>query len=335
MQTLPKQAPRSAPIRAMRAGRDTARPVPGSEQEAFMKGIRTWSMAFTILGLACLGAVTAWARQAQTQPSSPAAPAAPAPPPVFDPSKSDEKALAIADQTMSAMGNDAWSKAHYIKFTFVVKKGETRSIVRTHYWDRFGQRSRMEGPSRDGKPVVAVVDHKTHEGQATVDGQLLFDKDAKKYVDIAYGSLINDSYWLFMSFKLKDPGVRLRYEGDLKTGSITYDKIQLSFDDGIGLTSKDKYWLYVNRANHTIERWSYVLEGQGASAAPTAWDWTDWTDVGGMKLAMRKTQPGGDVEIVLENVQVPESLPESVFTGTAAVAMDTHEAKAPSGPSGE
>jgi len=33
-------------------------------------------------------------------------------------------------------------------------------------------------------------------------------------------------------------GVRLRYEGELKAGPITYDKILVSFDEGIGFTSK-------------------------------------------------------------------------------------------------
>jgi len=298
-----------------------------------MKGIKTWGIAVAFLGFGALPALGQ-----QTQPSTPSAPAAAAPaqpaapaaPTAFDPSRSDEKAVAIADQVMQAMGFDAWAKAHYVKFTFVVKRGETRNVVRTHYWDRFGQRSRMEGPSRDGKPVVAVVDHKTREGQGTLDGQLLFDKDAKKYVDIAYGTLINDSYWLFMPFKLKDPGVRLRYEDELKAGPITYDKIQLSFDEGIGLTSKDKYWLYVNRANHMIERWSYVLEGQPANTAPTAWDWTDWNDISGMKLALRKTQQGGEVDIVLENVQVLDQMPETVFTGTGAVDL-----AAPAAPAGQ
>src|SRR5678810_365745 len=221
------------------------------------------------------------------------------------------------------MGGPAWAKTRYLKFSFVVKRGEARPVQRTHYWDKATQRSRMEGPSKDGKPVVAVVDHTTKQGQATLDGQLLFDADAKKYTDIAFGTLINDTYWLFTQFKLKDPGVRLRYEGELKAGPITYDKIQLSFDDGIGLTSKDKYWLYVNRSSHVIERWSYVLQGSPANASPTAWDWTDWTDIAGMKLATRKTQPGGEVEIVLENVRVFDTLPDAVFTSTAPVDQAT------------
>jgi hypothetical protein len=135
----------------------------------------------------------------------------------------------------------------------------------------------------------------------------------------AYENLINDTYWLFMPFKMKDPGVRLRYEGAVPENKPMYDKILLSFEDGIGLTSKDRYWLYVSRSTHLIERWSYVLQGQGQSASPTAWQWEDWTTVGGLKLSTKRTQDGGEVEIVLENVQAFDSLPEAVFTTTGPV----------------
>lgn len=297
-----------------------------------MRTKRSWSVMAMFVGLAGLAAAPAWARQAQTQPAgtqtAPAdasaqapAPAPAAPAPAFDPSKSDEKAIAIVDKVLASMGGAAYAKTPFVKFTFLVRQGETRRAARTHYWDKFGQRSRMEGSSRDGKAVVAVVDHRTRQGQATLDGQLLFGEDAAKFVDSAYKNLINDTYWLFMQFKLKDPGVRLRYEGELKAGPVTYDKVLVTFDDGIGLTSKDRYWLYVNRDTGTVERWSYVLEGQGANTTPVAWQWEDWKEIGGMKLATRKTQSGGEVDIVLENVEVFDTLPDTVFTSTAPVTQ--------------
>jgi hypothetical protein len=282
----------------------------------------------TLFALAALAALPALAApQSQTQPAAPQAPAASAPaaqpPGAFDPSKSDEKAVAIADQVIAAMGGQAaWDKLRFVKLTFAVKQGEKRLGVRTHYWDKHGRRSRMEGPTKEGKSLVAVVDHATRQGQAAVDGQLLFEADSKKYVDLAYGNLINDTYWLFMPFKMKDPGVRLRYEGGVPENKPIYDKIMLSFDDGTGLTSKDRYWLYVNRTDHMIERWSYVLQGQGQSASPTAWQWVDWTTVGGLKVSTRRTQDGGEVDIVLENVEALDTLPETVFTTTAPVGAE-------------
>lgn len=295
-----------------------------------MKRTKVLIITGTILGAGALASfVIAQQTQpagAQTQPAQPAA-AAPSAPQVveaFNPARSDEKAIAIVDEVIKASGGaDQWGKTRYMKFTFVVKQGDKRSSVRTHYWDKFEQRSRLEGSSRDGKALVALSDHKTKAGQATLDGQLLFDADAKKYTDLAYGTLINDSYWLVMQFKLKDPGVRLRHDGEVKVGPVTYDKILVSFDDGIGLTSKDRYWLYVNRDTHVVEKWSFVLTGEAAGTAPRAFAWEDYNTIGGLKLSLRKTQDGGEnpAAIVLENVQVFDTLPDSVFTSTSAVQL--------------
>lgn len=252
----------------------------------------------------------------QSQPAQPAgAPAAAKVVETFNPARSDEKAIAIADQVMKAYGADQFAKTHYIRFTWFVLEGDKRRNERTHTWDVQGQRSRLEGKTRDGKTLIATCDFASKTGQASQDGQLMFEADAKKYVDIAYSALINDSYWLLMQFKLKDPGVRLRYDGELPAGPVTYDKVQLSFDDNIGLTSKDKYWLFVNRSTHMIDRWSYVLQGTGAGVSPTAWEWKDISDVGGMKFAMKKSQAEGETSIVVENVQVLTEVPEQVFTG--------------------
>ena len=270
----------------------------------------------------------------QTQPSAtdPAAPsggaqsqpsAAPATKVVetFNPARSDEKAIAIVDQVMKAYGVDSFAKTRYLRFTWFVQDGEARRNERTHTWDIQGQRNRLEGKTRDGKQLIATVDFATKTGQASLDGQIQFEADAKRYTDIAYSTLINDSYWLLMPFKLKDPGVRLRYDGELPGGpSVVYDKIQISFDDGIGLTSKDKYWIFVNRSTHMIERWSYVLQGAGAGTSPVAWEWKETADIGGMKFALRKTQAEGETAIVMENVKVLTEVPDQVYTGVEAWA---------------
>lgn len=279
---------------------------------------------FGLIATLAAAAAPAPALASQTQPSAAPAAEPPAgeagPAAAFDPSRSDEKAIQIADQVIAAMGGArTWESTRFLKFTFLVRQGDKKLSVRTHHWDKAAQRSRMEGPTRDGKPMVAVVDHVSKQGQASVDGQLLFEADAARYVDMAYKNLINDSYWLFMPFKLKDPGVRLRYEGEVKAGPVTYDRIVVTFQDGTGLTSKDRYTLYVNRKDHMIERWSYVLEGQGASASPTAWQWVDWTTVGGLKVSTRRTQDGGEVDIVLEDVQIFDTLPDTVFTSASPV----------------
>ncbi|MGH9869738.1 MAG: hypothetical protein ACREAA_16440 [Candidatus Polarisedimenticolia bacterium] len=297
-------------------------------------------VSLVVAGAVAPGLSTWAAPQSQTAPSgapaaAPPPPAAPAPT-AFDPSKSDEKAIAVVDQVVAAMGGwPTWNNMRYVKLTFVVQQGDKRLASRVHYWDKHGRRSRMEGETREKKPIIAAVDHATKEGQVSVDGQLLFAEDAKKYLTMANDTLINDTYWLFMPFKLKDPGVRLRYEGGVPEGKPVYDKVMVSFDEGIGLTSKDRYWLYVNKQTHLIERWSYVLQGQGQSASPTAWQWEDWTTVGGLKVSTRRTQDGGEVEIKLENVQVFDTLPDTVFTSVGPVEGITTPPAAASAPSAE
>ncbi len=270
-----------------------------------MRTIRFVSVCLCFIAAAALASR---AGQAQTQP--PASDPAPA---AFDPSRSDEKAIAVADQVMTTMGQDAWKKTRYIKFTWVWQQGDKSTGI-THYWDREAHRSRMEGPSKDGRPVIAVVDLNTKEGSASIDGQPLVGAEADKYIDIAYTRQINDAYWFFMPFELESPGTRLRYEGEIKAGPVTYDKILITFDGGVKQSLGDRFWLYVNRDTHLIERWSYLMPGQGLNTSPIAWQWVDWLDVGGMKLATRRTQPGGESDIILEDPQVFESLPETVFT---------------------
>ncbi|HXO29659.1 MAG TPA: hypothetical protein VOA80_20070, partial [Thermoanaerobaculia bacterium] len=70
-----------------------------------------------------------------------AAPAAVNPPTVNPPTTgvpSDPKAVAVADATLAAMGGQAaWDGTHYLRFTFAGR--------RTHFWDKWTGRHRLEG----------------------------------------------------------------------------------------------------------------------------------------------------------------------------------------------
>ena len=60
-----------------------------------------------------------------------------------------------------------------------------------------------------------------------------------------------------------------------------------------------------------------------------AFDWADWTDVSGMKFSLRKSQPGGDVQIALDSIAVFPELPETVFTSPEPFDASTLTAAAP------
>src|SRR5262249_60726929 len=137
-------------------------------------------------------------------------PAAPADAP---PLKADPKAAAIADRVMEALGGKkAWDDMHYIRFEFGMEK-DGKFQGRSHTWDKWTGRYRLEGKTPDGKSYVTLMNVNTKEGSAWMDGKKLEGDDAKKALEKAYGAWVNDTYWLLMPYKLKDPGVILEYGG--------------------------------------------------------------------------------------------------------------------------
>jgi len=231
-------------------------------------------------------------------------------PPVA-PSANNPSAGAIADQVMNALGGkQAWDSTHYLRFTFAGR--------RTHHWDKWTGRHRVEGTGQDGKKYVVLENINTHEGQAWVDGKKVEGDDLKKWLERGYGAWVNDTYWLLMPYKLKDQGVNLEYADSEQLDGKTYDKLHLSFGK-VGLTPGDQYWAWINRDTHLMDRWAYLLQDQPRDAAPTAWLWQDWQKVGKIMLAPTRKQVGGDKTLPLSDLAVYDSLPDSVFTSPTPV----------------
>jgi len=225
------------------------------------------------------------------------------------PAVSDPKADAIAAQEMQALGGrEAWDATRYLRFTFAGR--------RTHTWDRSTGRHRVEGKTRDGKSFVVLENLGTREGRAWQDGKEATGDDLKKMLELGYGTWVNDTYWLLMPYKMKDPGVHLAYGGEDTIGGKRYDKLTLSFDH-VGLTPGDHYTAWINRDTHLMDRWSYVLESMKPTDPPGVWDWTGWQRYGSIELAPHRVEVGGDAKLELSDIAVPASVPDAVFTDPA------------------
>jgi hypothetical protein len=246
-------------------------------------------------------------------------PAGGAAPAGFDPSQSDPRAIVVADLVMAALGGrEAWERTRYIHFAFVVRRGDEELESRTHLWDRHAGRLRYENVDRDGRPVVVLEDLGARDGTAFRAGERLGPADAGPLLAEAYEAWINDTYWLLMPYKMKDPGVRLRYAGETREGGAVYDTLELSFDN-VGLTPGDRYWAFVNRDTHLMERWSYVLQDDPPGAAPTFWEWKGWTRRGRLLLAPEKVSARRQevVRILHPVLEVYDSLPDAYFESPA------------------
>ncbi len=152
----------------------------------------------------------------------------------------------------------------------------------------------------------------SREGSAWLDGKKLEGEELKKELERGYGMWVNDTYWLLMPYKMKDPGVILTYAGEEKGGGgAMYDKVKLTFDN-VGLTPRDAYWVWVNRDTGMVDRWDFVLKGE--AVPPTTYTWTGWKKHGRIMLAGERTNPADGRKLLLPDIAVLESVPDEVFT---------------------
>jgi hypothetical protein len=227
-------------------------------------------------------------------------------------SDSDPKAAALADRVLEALGGaDAWNATRYLRFDFAVdQKGET-VVRRAHTWDKWTGRYRLEAKTREGEPYVVLMNIDTKQGDAWLAGRALDGEERRKFLDQGYGAWVNDTYWLLMPYKMKDPGVILALDGEEKEAGQAWDKLRLTFDN-VGLTPKDKYWAWVNRETGLVDRWDFVLKGE--DTPPASFHWKGWRSFGKVKLADDRVNLAGDRRIHFPVLEVPESVPDAVFT---------------------
>ncbi len=209
-------------------------------------------------------------------------------------------------------GDDGWKHARYLRFDWIVEREGKRVVMRSHYWDRFTGRYRVDGVD-EGKRYSIYFNVDTRLGQAWLDGKKVTDAvQNKKRVDDGYEAFINDSYWLLAPFKIFDPGVTLTATGDDKgPNGEACDVLKLTFAN-VGLTPQDIYWLYVDKKSHLVVEWKFVLGGD--NKPPTAFAWSDWRKVGPIMLAsLRKglTKPSA---IRFENLAVSTNVDEAALT---------------------
>jgi hypothetical protein len=231
--------------------------------------------------------------------------------------ESSPQAGAVADSMLQAMGGPAaWDGTHFIHFTFAGR--------RTHTWDKWTGRHRLEGKTKEGEPYVVLDNINTHDGTAYLNGKQVEGDKAQEMVKNAYAAWVNDTYWLLMPYKMKDPGVNLAYDGQDQVDGKSYDKLSLTFGQ-VGLTPGDHYWAWINRDTHLMDRWAYLLQDEPRDKPPTAWQWQGWQRYGKIMLAPLRTQPGGDKKLELSDIQVLDQVPDKVFsspepTGNLAAA---------------
>ena len=207
---------------------------------------------------------------------------------------SDAHAVAVAEQVMTSLGGEsAWDKVTGLRWTFGAMVGDSVRSSRRHAWDKVTGQHRVEGVNRLGQHFCIIHTlGDTTNGMAWMDGTRIEGDSLHKLIKRGYAMWVNDSYWMLMPYKLRDPGVTLHDAGDTTMAGTTYDRIALTFHD-VGLTPGDHYWVFVNRANHRVERWAMVL--QGDQPPPEAYTWEGWEQHDGLWFPTAHRRDSTDV----------------------------------------
>jgi len=221
----------------------------------------------------------------------------------FDLENSDPTAIKIADDVMTAMGGRKnWDATRYISWNFF----DARKL----YWDKMTGDVRIKYLKED---MEAIVNINSGEGMVKRNGEELTNVDSlQKYLTNAKSVWINDSYWLVMPFKLKDSGVTLRYiDVDTTMDGREAYLLDLKFAN-VGDTPQNYYQVWVDTETKFVSQWAFYREV--AQPEPNfVMPWMDYKDFGGIKLS------GNRGERQLTEIQVHESLPETLFKGFSPI----------------
>lgn len=204
---------------------------------------------------------------------------------------------------MEAMGGrSAWDDLHYVSWTFF----GARDLV----WDKQSGRVRIDFPSQKTCYLINVYDE---TGQVFVDGTLIDEPDSlQKMVIQGKNMWINDSYWLFMPFKLKDSGVTLKMlRTDTLPGGNLADVLELTFSD-VGVTPENKYEVYVDQTDSMVKQWAY-FRNYTQDSASAIWPWDNYQAYGDVMLSADRSDGRGP-----SGVRVFDTLEDEVFNDPTA-----------------
>jgi hypothetical protein len=248
--------------------------------------------------------------------SAPAtAEAAPSAQPEAVAADADPRAAELAQSVMAAMGGrEAWDRTRFVRWRFFGN--------RLHFWDRETGDIRIESPAHTGRDgvdqpkLLILMNIATREGRVW-ENDLEVEDAAKlaEHLDAGHQIWVNDSYWMFMPYKLLDPGVTLKYSGEreLEDGRVA-DVLDLTFGDGIGYTPENRYEVFVARDSGLVEQWSFFADAANEEPQFTL-PWADWKRFGQLLLATGHGQ-GADWEIA-----VYDDLPAATFSDPQAEAL--------------
>lgn len=216
----------------------------------------------------------------------------------FNHNDSDSEAIKIADKVMVAGGGrKAWDEAAILKWNFFG--------ARTLTWNK--QTGDVRVDMGGGDSTVYLVNLFSKEGKVKIDGEEITVPDSLAlHLKDAESIWINDSYWLFMPYKLKDSGVTLNYLGLEESEEPVSYVLQLTFNQ-VGDTPENMYRVYVDTTTNLITKWAFYSDTTESEPRFTT-PWADYQQYGSLILS------GDRGKMAITDIAVLDTIDPTVFT---------------------
>jgi hypothetical protein len=236
---------------------------------------------------------------------------APATPPPATPAPAGPSAEDTARRAIDMLAGPAWEKARYFAFTFNVYRDGKIAATFPQRWDRYTGQYRVSGHDQQGNEFLVIMNVNSKQGKTWKNGTEVVEQTL---LDVGYRRFINDTYWLLMPLKSLDPGVKREAVGERSDScGRVWDVVKLSFDQGVGLTPGDNYWMWVNRDTSLVDEWDMHLQSMKPDELPKSVFFHDYRRVGGLLLSTRREIRGTNQTIQLENLTVSSEVPSGAF----------------------
>lgn len=208
----------------------------------------------------------------------------------------DKKAETIASDVLEASGGrQQWEEQRYFHWNFFG--------ARELWWDKKEHRVRIEIPKKE---LILIADLNEMSGKAWKKGEAVTDSsELKSLMQNARQIWINDSYWLFMPFKMLDDGVQLEH---LETDTLDRGpahKIRMTFDE-VGVTPRNKYHVWVDKEQKLVRKWAYFSDREQEKPDMVT-PWKEYRSYNGLLLS------GDRGERSITDIRVPARFPEGTF----------------------
>lgn len=212
----------------------------------------------------------------------------------------DEKSILIVDEAVEAMGGwDAWNDARFFTFNFF---GD-----RKWYFDKQNNRYRME--NNNPKVIITGVFGQPESIQSHSVPRGKVANAVEQYAREVENFWRNDSYWIFMPFKLRDSGVSLKYVGEkmTKAGALA-QVVEVTFSN-VGDTPNNKYHVYFDNQTKLVAQWDFFRDLEAKTPSMIN-PWTDYKKTGCNGLLLSK----GRGQRSLTEVECLSKINEELFS---------------------